>query len=224
MADGSVSTALVVLNPRDIPECMVALRALDLPTCWVSYMSEAAACGAINRAIARSSYDRYVLISDDTVPSREALDMVLAAHDQGFPVATGYCNLDSELPFVNLCWNRLPDPPPTAASYGLLTSSEVDAYEPGFPLTTSFTGLCLTTMSRDMWLRYRMEVTSFAAQSDYLLSWRLQRDEVPIVAPVGAFVRHVKERWNLPDENPEKRLLIGERPQSVTWTNVEVAA
>jgi hypothetical protein len=101
------STALLVLNPRDIPYCMDALRALDVPTCWASYMTEVDAASWLNHAVANTAYDRYVIVADDCEPTREALDAVLALHDEGHQVATGYSNFDKTDPRVNLCANWL---------------------------------------------------------------------------------------------------------------------
>jgi hypothetical protein len=61
-------------------------------------------------------------------------------------------------------------------------------------------------------------VTVYGGQMDYDLSYRLGVDGVPIVAPPDGFCRHLKEIANMPDKNPEKRLLVGERPPAVTWT------
>lgn len=220
------STALVVLNPREIPECMTALRALRVPKCWVSYMYEPPAAKAINRAIEETSFDRYVVISDDTCPTQDALDRVLALHDR-MPGAcvTGYCNLDSSLPFVNLTWpwKQLAPPPPSVDSYALVMRSEIDNRLPhGAAFRSGFAGLALTCMSRELWLRFPLHHTSLGGQIDYQLSYELQQAGVEIHAPIGAFVQHVKEEWNKMDKNPEKRLLVGERPSSVTWTDLEL--
>lgn len=216
------STALMVLNPREIPECILGIQSLDVPKCWVSYMPEKWAARAISEAIEATDFDRYVVLSDDTVPTQRALDLVLAGMDAGHPVVTGYCNLDSELPFVNLCWNRLKPPPPSVDSYKMMTRREVQVAE-GYVLTT-FAGLALTCMTRESWLRFPLHPTSLGAQMDYQLSWELQEAGLPIVTPPGAFVRHVKERWNEMDQAPEKQLLVGVRRPTLTWTDLPAEA
>jgi hypothetical protein len=60
-------------------------------------------------------------------------------------------------------------------------------------------------------------------QMDYDLCYRLAQTGIPIVAPVGAYVHHVKERWCHMDRNPEKRLLVGKRPPKVSWTQPVLA-
>lgn len=219
-----MSEALIVLNPREIPECMDAIRALRIPRCFVSYMSEPLVATQVNRVIAESDYDRYVIVSDDTAPTQEALDMVLEQHDQDTDVCvTGYCNLDSHLPFVNLCVNQLPPPPPRVESYVMLTRDEVEKPSRwssgvrGDFVVSTFAGLALTCMSRDMWLRFPLHPTAYGGQIDYQLSWELAQDGHEIVAPIGAFVHHVKETWNVGDKAPEKQLLVGEREPAVTW-------
>lgn len=208
--------ALMVLNPREIPDCMDAIKGLGIPTFWASYMTEADAAAAINEAIAGSDFGRYVVLSDDTIPTREALDAVLALHADGFPAVTGWCNLDSVLPHVNLTRNELPPPPPAVTSYDLLTLDEARSYEGLIP--TTFVGLALTCLGRDLWLDHPLEVSALGGQMDYVLSHRLQEAGVPIVAPTDGFIWHVKETWNRRDRAPEKRLLVGHRPAAVSWT------
>lgn len=218
-------TALLILNPRRIPECIEALEGLDVPKCWLSYMPEVKAAACANRAIQETSYARYVVISDDTVPTQDVLDVVLDLHDL-HPEAcvTGYCNLDSHLPFVNLTWAPLHPPPPTVGAYKFSTRREADEGRTPFCLdgviTSTFAGLSLTVMTREMWLRFPLRCTEYGGQMDYQLSWELQEAGLPIYAPVGAFVRHVKETWNEFDKSPEKLLLVGARPPAVTWTDV----
>lgn len=215
------STALMILNPRDIPYCMDALRALTIPKCWISYVPEIEAAVRINEQIAATHYDRYVIISDDCEPYQEALDLVLAWGDRGHDVVTGYSNFDKFLPFVNLCWNRLHPPPPLMDSYKFLTRAEVDAMPLDKPIMTTFAGLSFTMMTRELWARFPMHTTAFGGQMDYQLSFELQQKRVPIIAAPGAFVKHHKDKFGVyPDASPEKQLLLGERPPAVTWTGV----
>jgi hypothetical protein len=217
-----VTAALLILNPRDIPYCMDALRALDVPKLWLSYMPEPQAALMANKAIRGTTFDRYVVISDDCEPTQDALDRVLSVHDTGLHDAvTGYSNFDAHLPFVNLCTAALPPPPPTIASYGrFMVRSEADAYPAPFP--TTFTGLSFTCMSRDLWLRFPLHCTEAGGQMDYQLSWELQTVGLRIAAAPGAFVLHHKDRFGVyPDASPEKQLLVGQRPAAVTWTDLQ---
>jgi hypothetical protein len=220
-----VSEALLVLNPRWIPGCIDAIRNLNLPTCWLSYMNEAYAADAANEVIRTTDYDRYLILSDDTLPTREALDLILNTADDGFPVVTGYCNLDEGeyQDIVNLTTNKLPPPPAGSDSYHFMTRSQAEqGHKTVIP--TTFAGLALTLTSRDHWLNHPLQVEpTTGGQMDYDLCYRLAQTGIPIVAPVGAYVHHVKERWCHMDRNPEKRLLVGKRPPKVSWTQPVLA-
>lgn len=205
---------LFVMNPRRIPECIEAIEDLDVDRCWLTGMTEAHLAPYLNEVVAETSYDVYLIVSDDCVPTQDALDAVLALLEQGWPVATGYCNLDEGeyAHVVNLTKSPLVGFPPNERSYDSFTLAEVAAAR--MPQVRSwFAGFALTGMSRELWQRYPFKVlheASGGSCSDYSLSWRLQEDDVPIMAPKAGFVRHVKERWNVADSRPEKRLLIGE--------------
>lgn len=219
-----MNPALIVLNPRRIPDCIQAINALGIPTCWLSYMPEPAAAQAANQVIRDTQYDRYLLLSDDTIPTRNALDLILDTADTGYPAVTGYCNLDENQhqDIVNLTTNPLPPPPPAAASYQFMTRGQAEAHGPHIP--TTFAGLSLTLLSRDLWLEHPLHVSSWGGQMDYTLSYSLAQTGIPITAPNGAYIHHVKERWNHGDTNPHKRLLVGHRTPAITWTNIEALA
>lgn len=220
-----MTAALLVLNPRRIPACIQAIQQLDIPTCWLSYMTEAYAADWANQIIRATSYDHYIVLSDDTIPTQAALDLVLDQADQQ-PAVTGYCNLDegNYADIVNLTTNTLPPPPAASTSYHFMSRTQVEQNtEPTIP--TTFAGLALTCMTRDLWLQHPLHVEpSTGGQMDYNLSYRLAQTGIPIAAAVGAYVHHVKERWSHGDRNPEKRLLVGQRGPKVSWTNLEVAA
>lgn len=216
-----MNTALMILNPRRIPDCIAALEALPVAKCWISFMPEVDAAEAINEAIAFTpAFDRYVVISDDTVPTPEALAAVLELHDtHPDHCVTGYCQLADDTPLTNLTTNVLPPPPPQIASYAFMTQDEVDRYGTN-TIVTTFAGLAFTCMSRELWLEYPLKVSSYGGQMDYVLSYNLAQAGVEIVSRGDTYVKHVKERWNQFDEAPEKQLLIGKHPVAVTWTDV----
>jgi hypothetical protein len=217
-----VTELLVVLNPRAIGECMAAINGLPIPTCWVRYMPEPLAAKAIHEVVARTRFDRYVLLSDDTIPTPAALDAVLAAHDEHGGVVTGWCNVDSRLPWANVTRNVLPPPPPTVDSYDMLTRTEV--LDGPAVFETTFAGLCLTVVPRPTMRRHPLRVSRFGGQMDYMLSYDLAGARVPIRAVRAGFVWHVKEEWNEPDGDPRKRLLIGERPATIEFSRMPAAA
>jgi hypothetical protein len=222
-----MNPALLVLNPRHINECVQAIKALDIPTCWISYMREPAAADAINSVIAATTdYTHYTILSDDTTPTQAALDAVLTIARNCPDPVTGYCNLDEGdyADIVNLTTNRLPPPPSRTQSYQFLTRQQVDTH-PARALPTTFAGLALTTLPRELALRYPLRTDpTTGGQMDYDLSYRLAQDSIPIWAARDGYVHHVKERWSHGDQIPRKRLLIGERNPAVTWTNVPTPA
>jgi hypothetical protein len=220
------TAALLVLNPRQIPDCIAAIRNLDIPTCWISNMPEPEAAKAINQQIRETDYDRYIVVADDTLPTQAALDEILRLMAYGHPVVTGYCNLDENdnVDIVNLTTNRLPPPPPQAHSYSFLTRQQVQDSTAGRAIPTTFAGLALTAATRKVWLEHPLEVSAHGGQMDYMLSYNLAHTSTPIVAAQHGYVHHVKERWNHTDRNPQKRLLVGVEPPAVTWTNVPAPA
>ena len=120
---------LFVMNPRRIPECIQAIEDLDVDRCWLTGMTEAHLAPYLNEVVAETSYDVYLIVSDDCVPTQDALDAVLALLEQGWPVATGYCNLDEGeyAHVVNLTKSPLVGFPPNERSYDSFTLAEVAA-------------------------------------------------------------------------------------------------
>lgn len=212
---------LLVMNPRRIARCIAAIEALDVDKVWLVAMTERQLEDVVHYVVDKASaYSHLLLLSDDTVPTQGALDLVLAALEE-HPVVTGYCNLDASSPFVNItrrpfqCLDRS-----IGSDYDFFRRDVVATWSA--PLVrTYFAGACLTGMSRDMWWKYPFRVfpgSEPGYASDWMLSTRLQRDGVPIWAPRGAFVEHVKAVWNEPDRtDPERRLLIGEIPAEIRW-------
>ena len=218
-----MNPALIILNPRQIPSCIQAIQGLGIPTCWLSNMTEPEAAKAANRQIRDTRYTHYAVLSDDTQPTRAALDLILAATED-HPAVTGYCNLDEneQRDIVNLTTNTLPPPPPRASSYQFMTRGQAENQGPLIP--TTFAGLALTTLTRNLWLEHPLHVSANGGQMDYTLSHALAVHGIPIVAPNGAYVHHVKERWNSRDRHPLKQLLVGHEPPAITWTSTEQKA
>jgi hypothetical protein len=214
-----MNPCLLIMHPRHIHECVQALDELDIPKAWVSYYTEPGVTQQINQLIqAHDGYSHYLVVADDCQPTQDALDAVvgqLAYHE----VVTGYCNLDATDERVNI--TRQPFPPdvsaPSASAYDFYLRDETDGW-PNATIPTWFVGMAFTAMPRQLWLDHPLEPwprTDVA--SDAWLSVRLHNSRTPMVAARGAYVHHVKERWNLHDQEQRKRLLIGQEPPSVTW-------
>jgi hypothetical protein len=76
-------------------------------------------------------------------------------------------------------------------------------------------------MSREMWARFPFGCFGSGSRgysSDFHLSRRLRDEGVPMVAAQAGYVTHVKERWNQLDRAESKRLMIGELPAEVRWS------
>jgi hypothetical protein len=206
---------LMIMNPRKIPVCMEALEALDVDKVWLKNWTERELVGVIAEVIASTDHDVIGLLSDDTIPGQEALDLVLSAFEPS-AVFTGYCNMDEDKEEVNL--SRKPLIVKDQASmdcYDFPLRSEVDEHDGLYP--SFFTGFAMTFMSREMWFKYPFDcVGDPGYQSDYRLSCRLQEDGVKIWAPPGAFMPHLRL------EESTKHLeggtvMVGNGMGSVVW-------
>lgn len=212
-----MSTLLLVMNPRRIPACIESIDALDIPKAWMQGYNEYELQDVIAGIVEQVEHDHYMILADDCTVTQEAVDEVLALHAAGHPVATGYCNLDSSTDLVNVQRTPLIDLVPRgASSYDFMTQGEVDAIDG--PFQTYFAGMSLTSMSREMWLRFPFGVHGWpGSASDYHLCKRLQDSGVGIVSTRAARVEHDKDDWTHVDQRPYKRLLLGGKHRRVVW-------
>ena len=213
---------LAVMNPRQIPECIQSLEALEIRTVWLSNYTEWELQDVIAGVVNDEShqFSHLILTADDVVVSQAALDAVLHVARQGDPVVTGYCRLDETHPEVNITRRPLMGDVPVPGAYDFWSFIEVEEW-PGEVLPTGFVGFALTCMTREMWREFPFGVFGSHQQSwssDFHLSKRLRDAGVPMVAAAGGYVVHVKETWNRLDQAHHKRLLIGERPAEVRWS------
>ena len=150
------------------------------------------------------------------MPTQHSLDLLLGAFEPS-AVYTGYCNLDDASELVNLTDSPLPVlDSPTYADYGFATRQSVTG---GTGLFRSyFAGFSLTFMSRDMWLKYGFDPKGDPGfQSDYRLSLKLQADGVPVWAPVGAYMRHLKGSDESTRHLPGGTVITGGGRGTVIW-------
>jgi len=210
---------LIVLNPRQIDECVDAIRALNIDQAWLTGYTEHELEDVIEAVIDHidhAHYEHVLILPDDTIPTQAALDAILDLLRAGHPVVTGYCNLDerADEDRVNLTRTPLTEPR-TVASYDFWTQAEIDAWALDV-IPTYFAGFALTGMSRELWQRFPFRAYGNpGCSSDYHLSLRLHNARVPIVAPKAGRIHHVKETWNTRDREARKGLLIGLVPQRV---------
>lgn len=213
---------LVVLNPRRIPDCIRSISSLQIDRLWMQGFTRTQVQYELPPALELDlvEYDPIVFLADDTAPEQSALDAVLdlyaevnrdrAVRGESPAVVTGFCNLDLESALVNITRRPFTNTrKSTVESYDFFSRRELEEAEE--PVRTWFGGMCLTAIPRSVYDRFPYRGLP-GRPSDFDLCCRLQTAGIPIYAPPGGFVLHVKERWNMPDQAPEKQLLVGKIP------------
>ena len=115
---------------------------------------------------------------------------------------------------MNLSTLPITDPMPRVSNYDFMRYVDVATSETPL-IRTGFVGMALTGMTREIWERFPFDVSPIGAQCDYSLSYRLTQAGIQMAAHRDGCIEHVKEKWNEPDREPRKRLLIGEIPAEV---------
>lgn len=209
---------LMIMNPRKIPVCMGALESLQIDKVWLKNWTERELVDVIADVVESTDHDVIGLVSDDTIPTQEALDAVLDVFEPS-SVYTGYCNMEEDTPEVNL--SRSPLVVKQQASidcYDFPAREEVDNHEGLY--RSFFTGFAFTFMSKEMWQRFPFDcIGDPGYQSDYRLSVRLQEAGVNIWAPPGAFMPHLR----LAESTKHLEggtVLVGNGLGSVVWDTV----
>jgi len=182
-------SVLMVMNARDIPECLLSLRALKIDKVWFRAFTEKQLEAEITRFVRSSDYERYILVSDDVIATQQALDNLLSLQGAG-PVVTGWCNIFPGQTLANLVLKPL-SKESSSFYYQLrerMPMSWVKAlkrlYASGlikvptnlllyrhFPkedeiwampplFRTYFVGWAMTSIARDFWLRYGFHYSS----------------------------------------------------------------
>jgi len=209
---------LAILNPRAIRECMESLQAIPTDKVWVERFTEPQLediwPGLVGEAKQRG-YTHMSVQCDDTITPVESW-RALTRNVEAAPVVTGWCNLqthgDSR---ANVSDEPLGTSGPREENYAFPTAWDVLT---GPHLRrTYFAGLCLTTMSVEMWAKYPLAPCAGGYGTDYHLACRLQTDDVKILCVRQAFAQHVKDAFSAPDHTPGRELLIGMQPARIRW-------
>ena len=203
---------LIVLNPRDIPECMLAIRELPIDKLYVSRMTEYEVMEVWPQVLERArGYDRLFVQSDDGVPRPHSLRAVQRLLDAGAPVVTGYSNLSIDDHRVNLSKAPLDTSHPHEGAYTLYTLQEVMEW-PEEAVPTYVVGFALTGMEYGLWERFPFRIYHGKPgnASDYMMSCALQKAGVPMVGARDGFVWHGKPQYGMNDAEERRRLLLGE--------------
>lgn len=200
----------MVMNARRIEECLQSYRDLLVDKLWIKNMTEETIERRWPEIMEQTEgYARLALVSDDTVVRGFAWDAVTYLA-QLWPVVTGYCNLDQDDMRVNIEAGPLARES-TPDSHDFYTLGQVLCWQEK-AVPTALTGFSITMMKRELWEKFPFKCDGGA---DFNLSRRLAGAGIPIVAAREGFCWHVKERWNHRDEEPRKRLLIGEEPEGI---------
>lgn len=214
-----MTTLLLVMHARGIARVLASIEALEIDQAWMCGYTERQLEPVVAEVIETTDYDRYVMFSDDSIVSQHALNSVLAVHNSTGPraVVTGWCQYAQDDARANLSIRPLTADSPRPECYSPPRAMQVWAGPPIF--RSYFTGMALTCMSRDLWLRFPFASygDGLGYASDYSLSWRLQEAGVPVIAVRDGYVEHIKEHWNVPDLRPECRVLVGEMTQEVRF-------
>lgn len=194
-----MKSCLLIMNGREIPECVDAFKALKIPKIWLRAYRTSVLGQAATDAISSTSFDNYLINSDDTIPTQAALDAVLETAER-HEVCSGWCNVSPDKNLAALILQKLTSEPPTERSYPFITLDEVAKLPEEFE--AHFTGNCFFSMRRNLWDRfpmvyYRKKIlwTRYGRYrfhgSDYSWAFRLQQAEIPIIVKKSGFVLHL---------------------------------
>lgn len=175
---------LMIMNSRDIPECIQPLKRLKIDKVWFRGYTETQLAPLLNKFIEGTHYDNYILVSDDVIVNDFALDNIIKYQNHHFTnsVITGWCNL---MPNINrgtvslnpLHYNsyhstllKIPKwlikplalafwyiPPLTLLYQDRVNKSFTDIdsiYEQPKIFSNYFVSWALTSIPRDIWLRF----------------------------------------------------------------------
>ena len=221
-----MNPVLMIMQPRIIPPAITSIREnWNKPRVWFKAFTEPQVVNEMNRFVRESDYSHYIVISDDAICYKRAFDNVLANAPK-YDVFTGWCNMemygDKLSPHSNVSFHALPlidenaslvrplydDYPPWASV------DEVLSKEGNFQTAiASFATSCFT---RDILLKYPLGVWENGKASDHHISYRLQKDRIPIWTSRDVFVRHLRQGRESYLKNT-KAWLVGNVPSQIIY-------
>jgi hypothetical protein len=198
-----VKALLYIFNAREMTEALESYRKLDIDLLWATgyvphenALVHSHAVGTLGR-----QYDVILNVSDDTVVSQEALDLVLGLLEAGHPAATAWCKIFMDKETVNVCKSPLKGEFPHHLHYDFYLRDEVLGY-PDPVVPTHFMGMSVTGMPVELWRRFPHDCyptkDGRGKSSDYHLCWRLRKAGIPMVTHRDAEVIHLKRRRSDP--------------------------
>jgi len=221
-----MNPVLMIMQPRIIPPAITSIREnWNNPRVWFKAFTEPQVVNEMNRFVRESDYSHYIVISDDAICYKRAFDNVLANAPK-YDVFTGWCNMemygDKISSHSNVSFHALPlidenaslvrplydDYPPWASV------DEVLSKEGNFQTAiASFATSCFT---RDILLKYPLGVWENGKASDHHISYRLQKDRIPIWTSRDVFVRHLRQGRESYLKNT-KAWLVGNVPSQIIY-------
>ena len=221
-----MNPVLMIMQPRIIPPAITSIREnWNKPRVWFKAFTEPQVVNEMNRFVRESDYSHYIVISDDAICYKRAFDNVLANAPK-YDVFTGWCNMemygDKISSHSNVSFHALPlidenaslvrplydDYPPWASV------DEVLSKEGNFQTAiASFATSCFT---RDILLKYPLGVWENGKASDHHISYRLQKDRIPIWTSRDVFVRHLRQGRESYLKNT-KAWLVGNVPSQIIY-------
>ena len=221
-----MNPVLMIMQPRIIPPAITSIREnWNKPRVWFKAFTEPQVVNEMNRFVRESDYSHYVIMSDDAISYKRAIYNVLANAPK-YDVFTGWCNMemygDKLSPHSNVSFHALPlidenaslvrplydDYPPWASV------DEVLSKEGNFQTAiASFATSCFT---RDILLKYPLGVWENGKASDHHISYRLQKDRIPIWTSRDVFVRHLRQGRESYLKNT-KAWLVGNVPSQIIY-------
>jgi len=164
-------------------------------------------------------------MSDDAISYKRAIDTVLANAPK-YDVFTGWCNMemygDKISSHSNVSFHALPLIDENASVVRPL----YDDYPPWAPVDevlmkeghfqTAIASFATSCFTRDILLKYPLGVWENGKASDHHISYRLQKDKVPIWTNRDAFVRHLRQGRESYLKNT-KAWLVGNVPSQIIY-------
>lgn len=217
-----MKSLLVILNPRYLPECLLSLEQLNCDKVWVKNYTERDLETVLPDVFSQADHDNFIVVSDDVIATQAAFDEVEKLLNEGYKVATGYCNLDPVSEYCSLTKSPPKQPYATEATYDWMTLGEVHRDRPDI-IQTYHPSFAMTGMSREMWEKFPWRCFGKSGRlgwaADLDLSIRLRDSGIPIFAPKRAFIYHTKPNWKIADANVYERraLRVEKEAPDIVW-------
>lgn len=234
---------IAVMNARKMPDVIAALDSIKVDIAWMKGFWEVELNNVMRSVVERAEWEDYThlaLLSDDIVLQADSMHKVFDLIERGHPAVTAYCDMFRGSPDVNITKKPFDNTTEPLTRYYLYTRDEADNYESDV-IPTWFMGWGFSMMSIEMWKRFPFIALSDNPSrdkgwaSDWHSSVRLHKASIPMVAPRGAFVQHLKAAPGAPltMARPTRydiamwrrkvkplvgsELLIGSIPKEVVW-------